>query len=525
MYSQNISTTDLTSLKLKELTSVNSNTIKKIPANYDNLIDNSIDPDAYFIGGGDVFSIHIVELPSVEYKAVVDQNCDAIIPEFGVIRIGRKTLTDAKNMVTDFVKSCLKKNYNVYVSLSNVKNAVVTISGAVTNPGTYQLDGTNRIIDVIRQANGNVLPNLYDVNFREILCVNRDSTDTLDLFGFLFHNDNKRNPYVYPGDNIFVPMTSRRVLVSGCFRTSFGGMLPIKNNEKAIKFLSLLLMDGAADTDNIIITKHDANGSGNSIIFSMSNPGDITLSDRDIIIIPQIKNYPRFEIVTVSGEVNRPGQYSFIRGKTTGRNIIEEAGGPTNYGNMNRAVIIRKEKINIIQKALNPAAAQGNQMVSTPVRPPVSNIRAEIASAITNINSSNDYSIIPLRGTSLDELVEANDEILIPKIDNKVYVSGNVKMPGAYLFSEGKLSDYYIQLAGGYASRADKTNVFTLTQYSEQYQIKEGNVIEEGDVIVVPESQQYKYTTTILFPLISIVLSAISTAMVMYYYVTLYNND
>ena len=197
--------------KLKELTSTTVGVSNKTnhPPTMD-LIDNSINSDAYFVGGGDVFTIHIVELPSVEYTAIMDQNCDAEIPDLGVIRIGRKTLTDAKKLITDFVTQRMNKRYQVYVALSRAKSALVTVTGAVTNPGTYQVEGTSRVLDVIRFGNANVIPNMNDYNYREVTVVNKDTAAAYDLFKFLYCNNNLQNPYVYPGDNICLALASKR---------------------------------------------------------------------------------------------------------------------------------------------------------------------------------------------------------------------------------------------------------------------------------------------------------------------------
>jgi protein involved in polysaccharide export with SLBB domain len=517
---QTLSASDVSNLKLKNFVSQNTMGQKKNSSLVGtDLIDNSINPDKYFVGGGDVFSIHILELPSVEYMAVVDQNCDAVIPELGIIRIGKKSLTQAKDIITDFVKSRLKKSYEVYVALSRAKSAVVTITGAVTNPGTYQMEGTSRIFDAIRMANGNVMPAPYDVNYREVQCINKDSSTTYDLFKFLMLNDNNQNPYLYPGDNICISLAGKKVLISGNLKSSYYGNLPIKSGETAKDFLSLFTMDGSADMNNIIITKHDPDS---SIIYSMLHPQDITLTDKDIIIVPQLSNYPRSETVKIMGEINRPGTYPLIRQVTTGRKLLDLAGGSTNLGNIERAFIIRREKINIMQKSLNPVQ-QSNLTQQLPTRTAISPVRPEINSAIVNINASNDYSVIPLDNKAMDELLEPNDEIVVPETDNKVYVSGRVKSPGAYPFVKGKKNGYFIETAGGFSSRADKTNIFTLTQYGENFQIREDNVIDEGDVIVVPESQQYKYMSTVLLPIISIFLSAVSTAMVLYYYMNQVN--
>jgi protein involved in polysaccharide export with SLBB domain len=97
-----------------------------------------------------------------------------------------------------------------------------------------------------------------------------------------------------------------------------------------------------------------------------------------------------------------------------------------------------------------------------------------------------------------------------------VYVSGSVRMPGAYAFVAGKGPDYYVNKAGGYTSKADRDNVFVMMRYADISQIKENNRVQEGNIIVVPESTQYKYFSVIIYPIIMIFLTAISTTVTTY---------
>ena len=501
--------------KFKEFTSsMSMSGGKNAPKSITDLIDNSINPESYFIGGGDVFSIHIVELPSVEYIAVVDQNCDAIISDLGVIRIGKKTLSQAKTMITDFVTTRLKKSYEVYVSLSRAKSAVVSVTGAISNPGTYQVEGTYRLFDVVRLANNHITPNPADIDYRQVQCVNRDSVKTYDVFKFLFCNDTRQNPYVYPGDNICISMASRRAYIAGNVKNFFTGFLPIKPDETVKDFLSLFTLEGSADSNNIIVTKHNEDGSARSRAYSMNRPQEITLADKDMVFVEQKSNYPRVETVMISGEVNRPGPYPIVQQVTTGRDLIEQAGGPTRFGNIKRAFLIRRAKVGAIQKSLNPPQPYSAQQIQ--MRPVTPTVRPEITAALSSMSASNDFSIIPLRDATQNALLETNDEVVVPKIENIVYVSGNVKSPGAYPFADGQVRAYYIKKAGGFTSKADRSNVFILTQYSEMFQLKGGDKVEDGDVIVAPESQQYKYLSTVLLPLVGIVLSAISTIILLY---------
>ena len=504
---------DPSMLRLKDVSSsYETNFGKNMPVtSVGTLIDNSIDADSYFIGGGDVFSVHIVELPSIQYTAIVDQNCDVTIPDLGLIKLGRKSLTDAKSAIADFVKSKLKKHYEINVSLSRTKTAVITVTGAVSNAGTFQVEGTTRLLDALRLANNFQLPGFNYYNFREVVCANKGVIKTFDLFKFLMANDLTQNPYVYPGDNIMFKVSARSIFITGAIR-NFQGLLPIKQNEPVGDLLSLLTLDASADSENIIVSKSDEYGRTPSVVFSLKNPGPLTLSDRDLVVVPIKSNYPRIDTVKASGEVARPGFYPIVRKKTTGRNIIDQAGGATQFGALSRAFIIRRSKITASENASTPAGQfyMSAAKNSTPL------IRPEKSSAISQMATSSDYAILPVESDGHETMLDPGDEVVVPKTETMVYISGSVRIPGAYPFVEGKGLDYYVNKAGGYTSKVDRDNVFVMMRYADVSQIKENNAVQEGDIIVAPESTQYKYFSTVLFPIISIVLSVIATTVSTY---------
>ena len=505
---------DPSTLKLKDLasSSLGANSGKTpYAAPVIPLIDNSIDADSYIVGGGDVFSIHVLELPSIEYSATVDQNCDVSVPDLGLIKLGRKSLTDAKSAIADFVKSKLKKHYDIYVSLTRTKTAVITVTGSISNPGTFQVEGTTRLLDVLRMANNFQLPPFNYFNYREVVCVNKGATKVFDLFRFLMVNDLAQNPYVYPGDNIMLKVSARNVYVAGAVKNGMG-MLPIKQDEPVVDFLSLLTLDASADSENILVSKSDERGRAPSVVFSLKNPGQLTLSDHDIVIVTLKSNYPRIDTVKASGEIARPGFYPIIWKKTTARSIIDQAGGATQFGNFARAFVIRRGKI----AASENASAPVSQFSMNASRTSGATVRPEKSSALTQMMSSSDYAIFPLVSDGSETLLDPGDEVVVPKTETLVYVSGSVRMPGAYSFSEGKGPDYYVEKTGGYTSKADRDNVFVMMRYADVSQVKENNRVQEGDIIVVPESTQYKYFSTVLFPIISIVLSVIATTVSTY---------
>jgi len=474
--------------------------------------DNSVDPATYTIGGGDVFRISVVESPSIQYTGTVNENCDVYIPELGIIKIGRTTAVSAKKIIADFVVSKLRRQFEVYVSLIKTKTAVVTVSGAISGPGTYKLPGTSRLLDAIKAANNGVIPSYNEINFREVECRNRDSVRVYDLFRFLLANSLTDNPYLYPGDNIRISFAQRRVVVAGAIKSLVFGWVPIKQDEDAAGFFSLFPLDGAADSDHITIQRTNADNTNLTQVFSIRRPEPFTLRDRDLVIFGEKKNYPQVLYVIVRGEIERNGTFPLVKNVTTAADIIAMAGGATKNGNLDRAYVIRKnkmlsEEMKQSYNALKPVVTTG--LFDNSVRP-------EVNAGLFRMNASNDFSVLRLSQNNNRILLESDDEIVVPKKEFCVYVSGSVSRPGAYPFEPGHSKAYYIGLAGGYSPKADKTNSFVVTNYGPVMQVRDGGALEEGDVVVVPDSQQYKFLAMVFLPIISTLAVTISTMLAIY---------
>jgi protein involved in polysaccharide export with SLBB domain len=131
------------------------------------------------------------------------------------------------------------------------------------------------------------------------------------------------------------------------------------------------------------------------------------------------------------------------------------------------------------------------------------------------MTSTNDFSLIRLREHPEMHL-EGGDQVIIPCAEKTVYISGNVKSPGGYPYIEGKDKAYYIARAGGYTKKADKTNIYLVVQYGEVRQIFDRNTVEDGEIIVVPMSQEYKKLTTIILPVMGATLSALGLLLGLY---------
>jgi protein involved in polysaccharide export with SLBB domain len=486
-----------------------------------NSIDNSIDEATYLVGGGDVFLISSADRSNRFFSGVVNQNGDLLIPDLGVITIGKLPLKRAKEIIRDTVLHQLKNVKNITVALRKVKTVTVSVIGAVKNPGTYSFYGTLRLFDAVRAASIDLekldLDKLLTkCNLRAIRRKNGDSVKEFDLMAFMYKGDVSQNPYLYPGDQILVPPVTDRVFVHGEINGPWTGwgLVPIRVHDRACDVLSLLSFSQNTDTGRIELRRRDPDKTDSTLqVFALSQNPDIELANGDIITIPPKRNNTEFLIVTVEGEVVRPGTYPIKKNNTVARDVIVMAGDMTRYANLSKAVIIRRNKFTIAApNSLEGKAAEFGE--------PLSGVRPELGSALSLMTSTKDFSVIRILENP-NIFLETNDLVIVPRAEKTVYVSGNVRAPGGYPYVEGKDKAYYISRAGGYTAKANKSNIYLVAQYGEVRQIFDRNTVEDGDVIVVPMSQEYKRMTTIVLPVMSTMLGLLG--LLVGVYATLHN--
>ena len=473
--------------------------------------ENSVDPQRYYIGGGDEFFISVIDIPSIKFTGSVNEHCDLFVPELGLKKLGKISLAIAQKEIGEFVQAKLRKTNEIYVSLSKIKTATVSINGAISNAGTYTFRGTSRVLDALKAANEDKLPSLNDRNFRKVSCTNKDTTKIIDLFTYLLKNDISGNPYLYPGDNITIEFATQRVFINAQSKAVVSGWVPIKELEKLSDFLSLFTFDKSMDTTTVLLETTLASGNRTLQSISWNDANSVFLHDRDIITLTQKKNYNPVDLIVINGEVSRPGMYPIIKDSTTFNDLLAMAGGITQFGALDRAVIARRSKIYDVINLNTQSTTSATSQLSA-----ISPIRPEMYAGFSKMNSTQDYSIIQIKKYGPSVKLRPNDEIIIPRKDVFIYVSGNVKRPGACKFEAGISWSYYVHQCGGFTSKADRGNIFGVRYYGSISQMTDLSEISEGDIIVVPDSQEAKFLSTILLPVISTVATIVSLLLAAY---------
>jgi protein involved in polysaccharide export with SLBB domain len=352
---------------------------------------------------------------------------------------------------------------------SKTITVAVSVSGILIDAGTYNISRNMRIIDAIKAANNNKLPDLAKINCRSIKIVSPEFTKNIDLLNFLNTGNLENNPFVTSGMHIHINPAVKCVYISGDLQGIFLGKIPFYEGETASQILSLFTFNETADTNRILVQRVGEK----SKELSFSSLNTITLENLDVITVFPIKDRKIVHRVSMKGEVERPGMYSIIHQKTSAKEIIEQAGGTTRFGDVKRAYVIRRAKT-----------------LSLPSKELIDGLRSareEIYFGMNHAVKSNDYAIFPILE---NVILEDGDEIIVPFIEKNVYVSGDVKNPGPIPYLKGESVGYYIKQAGGYTKQADKINVKIVSNFHDSWKTTDN--ILAGDIIIIPQAEEGK---------------------------------
>jgi protein involved in polysaccharide export with SLBB domain len=86
-----------------------------------------------------------------------------------------------------------------------------------------------------------------------------------------------------------------------------------------------------------------------------------------------------------------------------------------------------------------------------------------------------------------DIALQNGDVLIVPVVEDKVYVVGEVRNPGAQEFRPELTPREYVALAGGPSTRAKLTQTLVTFRDGRTYTLRDAPPLEAGTVVTVPE--------------------------------------
>mgnify|MGYP001172004094 CR=1 FL=1 len=421
---------------------------------------NEPNPDSsYTLDTGDVLSIQLIGQEGLIDVFPIGGDGSINMPDIGKLTLAGLTLDEAISLI----KSKAANIYigtEAFVTLDEIRDVNILISGNAKNPGVYTLTGNSNILHAITVAGG-----INDFgSYREInLLRNGEIIETLDVYNLLIEGKYNLEKRLRSGDVVFVEARKNVISIDGAVKR------PAKYELKEGEFLDSVIKfsngikQQTADLQNVSLERI-LDGSLKSIkISNTSQFESIEPMEGDLVYIREFS----YRTATITGAVYKPGQYTMAAGETI-QDLVDKAGGFTKSAYPFGAVYQNKNAMSINEKAQDLLYAEfldniialsqmnvGQNFDLTPI--------LRLTKEIKNSKPSGRV-VVDLLADDSKSLININpgDTLLIPEKTTSVYVYGEVSSEGAVSFQANQGVDYFVEKSGGYKRFADNESIYIL---------------------------------------------------------------
>jgi polysaccharide export outer membrane protein len=265
-------------------------------------------------------------------------------------------------------------------------------------------------------------------------------------------------------------------------------------------------------------------------LFQASESANLELHRLDKVVVATQVKPPR--LVTVQGEIKRPGTYTIETGERLS-SVLKRAGGltlraypqgillfrqsvrRTQQTDVEKFVALQKQKL-IAETASYSAGGSGlgygSQEVAT--------LQIQLQ-ALDQLAFRVQPGRVVIKMKSLEELegsledlgLEEGDYLIMPQRPTTVTIVGAVRMPTSLVYQEGFGLDDYVRQVGGMTSDADKKGMYLLrADGSVEASYAKFKVIAPGDSIVVPQSTEPKIRAIPFWQSMAVILTGLAAA-------------
>lgn len=383
---------------------------------------NVATPQDYRLGPGDEIIIDIWGASENSIRQEISPDGCITIPGLGVISLNGLNIADAR----EYLKSELSKIYadegnQIQVTLGNTRSIKVNVMGEVMVPGTYTLSAFASVFHALYSAGGITdLGSLRDIRVSR----NGNTVANVDVYEYILQGKTGGNISLQEGDVIIVPTYEAIVKVEGKVKR------PMKYEMKSDESISTLLKYAGffaanAYKNSVRVVRQEGRQFSIATV-ERDDFASFKVMDGDVVSADSIIN--RFSNkLEVVGAVYRPGIYEFCENINTVKELLTQADGLLGDAFTNRAVLYRQRE----------------------------NLTSEVLSV--------DVKGI-MNGTSPDVELKNNDLLYIPSIHDikytgDVYISGEIKNPGVYPYSDNMTLEDFVITAGGLKDEASLVRV------------------------------------------------------------------
>jgi protein involved in polysaccharide export with SLBB domain len=472
-------------------------------------------PPDYLIKPGDEIVLTIWGSVDADLRLLVDRSGRISIPRVGPVLLAGTRYADLPATIGQRVGQVFR-NFQLSVSLGQLRGSRVYVTGFVARPGTYSVSSLATVMQALLRAGGpSPAGSFRNIDIRR----GGQRLATFDLYEFLMGGERGADRMLQADDVIHVGPVGMQVALIGSVNRP--AVFELKADETVA---DLLRMAGGftavADRSRLSIERLD-DRAGVGIVQLMMPAGNSTaLSSGDVLrafsavdsTLPVQRQNKR---VRVEGEVLRPGEY-VLPPESSIADALAAAGGLTDkaypFGtefnresvratqqqNYDRA--LRDLETDLARNTSAQRTASADEAAASTAR---EQANARLLAAL-RVQRPSGRIVLQMQPASRELpplALENGDRLFIPPRPTAVGVFGSVFNAGSYLFGEDRGVEEYLNLAGGPTRGADAGSTFVIRANGSVVSARQnggsswfsrgtglaGVKAEAGDTVFVPE--------------------------------------
>jgi protein involved in polysaccharide export with SLBB domain len=433
-------------------------------------------PPEYVISSGDEILLSIWGSVNAELRLFVDRSGRISVPRVGTIMVAGVRYADLSDVISQRVAQTFR-NYQLSVSLGQLRGVRVFVTGFVTRPGAYTVSALSTMANALLLASG---PSSSG-SFRDIqLRRGGKLISTLDFYDLLLKGDRINDKLVQADDVVHVGPIGPQVGVIGSVNRP--AVYELKPGETMVDVLRMAGgFSAVADRARFVVERIDERATVRVTQIETAQAEKVEMSNGDVLrifnaVTLATSQQRQNKRVRVEGEVLRPGDFVLPPNSSLG-DALRAAGGLTSgafvFGTEFSRESVRETQQENYARALRNLETELALTTATQRVTSTEEAAAQAARSAATSRLIERLRAIKPTGRVVLQLapdsrelptltLEDGDRLFVPPVPTSVGVFGSVFNAGNYLREDGRSLSDYLRLAGGPTRGADAGSSFVL---------------------------------------------------------------
>ena len=441
----------------------------------------------YIVGVGDRVAVRIWGATTFDEVQVVDSQGNIFIPDVGPVKLGGVKNSNVNGTVKAAIARVYTDDVEVYTNLITAQSASVYVTGYVNKPGKYAGMPSSSVLNFIDRAGG---IDSASGSFRRIEVLRHSKVIAeIDLYDFI-RDGVIPDIVLKEGDAIVVKPLMHTVFVGGDAarpnRFEFvsdtitgGDVMALSTPASGVTHAAVnQIRDGEGVFEYLPIEEFKDRLVGN---------GDVVSFRSDV--------HERNISINIDGTFNGASAITVNR-RATLRQVLDLIEVDPELSAYER-IFVKRKSIALRQKSAienSLKRLEAEYFTASSATDAESSIRVQEAQLIEAFVKKG--SLVEPQGTLVvvakdeiaDIVLENDDTIFIPRRSPSVLVSGEVRLPRAFLWERGNSVNDYISRAGGFTNNANRENVLLVKQDGRVIDAVDVPVESGDELLVLPEA-------------------------------------